>query len=82
MAKSIRERATPLDPPPDIEAIETALLEVAAAMKKLGSTRLKKKVLVTLIADDTRMGKTQVETVLNSLESIEENYLKPKEKTQ
>lgn len=80
MAK--RHHDNPLEPPTDIQAIEQALLEVAESMKRLGQTRLKKKLIITLIADDTRMGKTQVETVLNSLESIEETWLKPKEKTQ
>lgn len=75
-----RQKSTPLDPAPDIQAIEDALLEVAEAMKILSQMRMKRKVIITLIADEARMGKTQVEAVLNSLESIEQTYFKTKEK--
>lgn len=64
--------------PEPVEIIAASILEIAQAMKALNSTRLKRSVIVTLIHDRSKIGKRDIELVLNNLASLEEDYLKIK----
>jgi hypothetical protein len=63
-----------------VEVMEQAILDIAAGMKRLNGTRLKREVIVRLIHAKTTVRMRDIEAVLNSLDSLEETWLKPKEK--
>lgn len=60
------------------EVIAQSIEVISAAMKKLASTRLTRKAIITLLHDDTKLGKYQIELVLNSLDLLEQKWLKKK----
>jgi hypothetical protein len=62
--------------PQPIEVLESSIVEIAKAMKKLGSSRLKQETLVTLLHDHTKVSKREVRDILNSLEALEVLFLK------
>lgn len=68
----------PGDEPQGPEIMEAAIVELAAGMKRLNSTRLKTETIVTLISDVSRVPKTTVRLVLNNLDDLESTFLKPK----
>lgn len=59
------------------ELIEKSIIEIAAGMRKLNSTRLKRDVIVTLLHANSGVGKREITLVLNNLEALESNCLKP-----
>ncbi|CAM9720545.1 unnamed protein product, partial [Phaeothamnion confervicola] len=61
-----------------VEILITAIVEVAAAMKKIDRSRLRREALVTLIHDSSKIGKPQIRLVLNNLAELEKLFLKPK----
>ncbi len=62
------------------EIIATAIIELAAGMKRLDKGPLKRETVVTLLHDHTKLSKTQIRIVLNALEALGEIFLKPKDK--
>lgn len=60
------------------EIIERAIMELAAGMKALNKTRLRRATIVTLIHANSRVGKREIELVLNNLDDLENTWLKPK----
>lgn len=60
------------------EVIAQSIADIAAAMKILSSTRLKRDAIVTLIHARSKVGKRDIELVLNNLEYLEAVWLKPK----
>lgn len=59
------------------QRIIDALLVVAEGMKSLSKTRLSRRAIVTLIQAESKVSKSDIELVLNNLESLEEIWLKP-----
>lgn len=64
--------------PEPAEVIASAIVEIANGMKKLNSTRLKRRAIVTLIHENSKIGRGDIEIVLNNLEALEQTWLKPK----
>ena len=60
-----------------VEMIATAILEISAAMKKIQASRLKRETIVALIHDKTKLNKRVIERVLDNLDQLEANFLKP-----
>lgn len=62
--------------PEPIEIIAQSILELAKAMKKLDSTRLKRDTLVILLSAHSKIGKTDINIILNNLADLENTFLK------
>lgn len=60
------------------EIIATAIERIAAGMRVLNSTRLTRRAVVALIHDTSKISKKTIEIVLNNLEGLEAEWLKPK----
>lgn len=60
------------------EVIASAIVDIAAGMKKLNTTRLSRRAIVTLIHEESRIARRDIEIVLNNLETLEETWLKRK----
>lgn len=62
------------------EVIATATEEIAAGMKRLNSTRLTRRAIVTLLhaSCSGNVNKGTIEVVLDGLEGLERTWLKPK----
>lgn len=60
------------------EVMERSLVQISDSLSKINKTRISRKMIVALIQDDTKIGKGIIETVLNSFESLETQYLKKK----
>lgn len=70
---------TPLLPP--VEEVAQAIVDIAAAMKKMNETRLRKSAIIVLIHAQLRgVGKREIELVLDSLENMDKTWLRPLEK--
>lgn len=59
-----------------VEIIEQSIVEIAQAMKKINSTRLTRRAIVTLIHANSRVNKGDIEIVLNNLDELERTWLK------
>lgn len=57
--------------------LEQAILGISKGMAELAKSRLRRETIVLLLHDATRVGKRHIEYVLNALERLEEQYLKP-----
>jgi hypothetical protein len=64
------------DEPLPVEIIEQSIVEIADGMKRLNSTRLTRKAIVTLLHASSGVNKGTIEIVLNNLELIEHTWLK------
>lgn len=60
----------------DVESLVTAIAGVSEAMAKIDASRLKREVIVTLIAKKSRIPRDHIEIVLNNLASFDEEWLK------
>lgn len=60
------------------EVMADAIVAMASAIKKIEKTRATRRLIVALIQDDCKLGKGLIETVLDSLDSLERKYLKPR----
>lgn len=78
--KKVRTTIKPDEIPQPIEIMESAIIELASGMKKLNKSRLKRSAIVTLLVRSSGINRTQIEIILNNLESLEELFLKPKKK--
>ncbi len=65
--------------PEPFEIIAESILAIAKGMEALQKSRLQRKVIVTLIHDQSRLGKRDIEMVLNNLQDLARDYLKPKQ---
>lgn len=60
------------------EVIEESIIYMAEAMRRMNSTRLARKTIVVLLMHDTKLGMGTVESVLDSLDRLEQTWLKKK----
>lgn len=66
------------DEPIPAEIIADSIVEIAAGMRKLQTTRLTRRAIVTLIHAQSKVSHTNIEIVLNSLELLEHTWLRPR----
>lgn len=66
-------------PLPPIEEIATAIADLSKAMRKFNSSRLKRDAVVTLLAHQSKLPRKTIEIVLNNLQDMDRDYLKPLE---
>lgn len=71
------EKSQADQPFPPIEEVAVAITEMARAMRKLNSSRLKRDAIVTLICHKSKVARKTIEIVLNNLEYMDRDYLKP-----
>lgn len=71
----------PPEPPllPPVEEVAQAIVDIAAAMKKMNSTRLRQEAIVILIHEHCKVGKLDIRRVIFSLENMDKQWLKPLE---
>ncbi len=62
------------------QVFEQAIVDIGKAMKAISATRLSRAAIVALIKDRTGIYKGTIELVLNNLDDLESNWLKPKAK--
>lgn len=70
-------RAPDKEPIP-VEILEQAIVDIAAGMRRINASRLKREALVLLLHDASKVGRTQVRAVIECLDQIELRFLKPK----
>ena len=64
-----------------IEVLQSSIIEIARAFKKVSNSRIKRETLVTLIHSQCNgVGKPDIRVVLEVLDDLEACLLKPKEK--
>lgn len=61
-----------------VELVAQHIERIADSMAKLHKSRVTQRLIVALIADDTKLAKGTIECVLDSFYSLEKKYLKPK----
>lgn len=59
-----------------VDVIATALVDMSKAMAKLNATRLTRRAIVTLIHEQSKVSRRDIELVLNNLEALETDWLK------
>jgi hypothetical protein len=64
--------------PVPAEVLATSIQQIAEGMKALNSTRLTRKALIALIHDQSKVSKKTIEIVLNNLQNLEHDWLKPR----
>jgi hypothetical protein len=62
------------DKPVAAEVIAQALVDISDGMKRLSNSGLKRKAIVALIHDQSKIGKREIEIVLNNLESLRHDW--------
>lgn len=63
--------------PEPVELIAQAVIDIAAAFKRLENSRVKKRVIVLLLKDMTHgIGITEIETILDAVPKLETYFLK------
>lgn len=60
------------------EVIASSIVEIAAGMRKINETRLTRRAIITLIHERSKVPRTQIEAVLDNLDSLETTWLKKK----
>ena len=63
---------------PPVEIMAKAILDISESMKTLANSRLSRRAVIALIHDGTGLPKNKITLVLDSLESLERDWLKPK----
>ncbi len=58
----------------DKEVLATAIIQICNAAQKLYNSGLNRKAVIALIADDTKLGKGTIDTVLSSLVNLRKTY--------
>src|SRR5271167_340899 len=56
--------------------LATAITQISDSVKSLEKTGLNRRAVIALLADDTKLGKGTITTVLNSLGDLAKNYTK------
>lgn len=59
------------------EVLATAIVDIGNAMNKIVHSRLKRETIITLIHARSKVARRDIELVLNNLEELERNWLKP-----
>lgn len=59
-----------------IEILASSIVAIAKAMKKISESRLTQKTIITLLHDHTKVSKREIGYILNSLDALEEIFLK------
>lgn len=59
------------------EPIVTAIQEVSDAFKKLQASKVKERVILLLIRDQTNLGLSEIQAVINAAANLKAKYLKP-----
>lgn len=65
--------------PEPVEVIAQDIASIASAMRTLSNSRLNRKAIVALVHDQSRISKKTIEIVLNNLQDLERDWLKPKQ---
>lgn len=65
------------DTPPAPEVLAQALVDLAAAWKQFQGSRLRRATLVLLLHDASGVGKTDIRKVLDALDRLETNHVRP-----
>jgi hypothetical protein len=63
------------------EVLETAIADLAAAMRKLNASRLKRETIIALLHDNSKVAKGTIRVILNNLDNLEALFLKPRKTT-
>jgi hypothetical protein len=78
------DMTTPLvkQPPPPAqeipaEIIATSIVKIAEGMEAMRKTRLTRRCIVTLIHEQSKIARRDIEIVLNNLDQLETTWLKP-----
>ena len=69
------------DEPTPVEILESSIVSIAASMKRVDQSRLTEDAIVTLLhraCPSGSVSRSQIETVLRNLRSLEKRWLKPK----
>lgn len=75
----VKIKQQPDVPEVPVEIIAQSIETIAEGMKKLNSTRLTRRALVILLAEQSHVNRGDVIKVLDSLDQLEKTWLKPKE---
>lgn len=59
------------------KVLAESIAAIARGVKALNQTRLKRRAVVALIHDQSKLSKRDIELVLNNLEELENDWLKP-----
>ena len=59
------------------EIIAESIIKIGNAMRAMSSTRLRRSAIVTLIHEETKIARRDIERVLGSLDTLESVWLKP-----
>lgn len=62
--------------PHAVEVIADSIVQIAEAMRKINSTRLSRDAIVTLIARQTKVSRSDIERVLDSMDNLENDWLR------
>lgn len=83
MKKSTTTREPLADRPPlpPVEEVAQAIVDISAAVKKMNSTRLRRDAVVILLHAQcgSAVNRSQIRMVLNALDSMDREWLKPLE---
>lgn len=79
MPAKVTQPAPPAEEIP-AEIIATSIVQIAEAMKAINSTRLTRRAIIALIQDQSKLPKKTIEIVLNNLDALETDWLKPRGK--
>jgi hypothetical protein len=62
------------DEPVAAEVLATAIIDISDAMKKVNASGLKRRAIVALIHDQSKIGKREIEIVLNNLDCLRADW--------
>ena len=68
------------DPPIERTVLASSIVELAKAAKRLLYGPLNDRALVVLLSDSSKVGRSDVLAVLQSLRSLERDYVRPQDK--
>lgn len=77
--QKLKVKRAEIDPVP-FEVLEQEILGIAEGMRRINATRLSRKAIVALIHANSGIAKRTIEVVIENLENLEGNWLKPKPK--
>lgn len=75
----VKIKQQPDVPEVSAEIIAQSIETIAAGMKKLNSTRLTRRALVILLAEQSHVNRGEVIKVLDALDQLEKMWLKPED---
>lgn len=69
----------PENKPVAAEIIASSIVDIAESFKRISNSRLTRRAVITLIHEDSKIARRDIELVLSNLESLERVWLKPKQ---